>query len=67
MTTDQMLRCLLERAIAEGLVLPPNRFADPDPQKRTYEELHNLVQLVVRWNQGRTLKWQLSTEIPRDE
>lgn len=57
MTTDQMLRCLLERAIAEDLVLPPTQFADPDPHKRTYEELHNLVQLVVKWNQGRTLRY----------
>ncbi|MDB5345251.1 MAG: hypothetical protein JWP89_3628 [Schlesneria sp.] len=54
MTTDQLIRNILERAISDGLVLPAtNRFADPDPQRRTYEELKELAQMVVRWQKGR--------------
>ena len=50
MIADQLIRLILERAIADGLVHPATgRFADPDPQKRTCDEVKDLAEMVIRW------------------
>jgi hypothetical protein len=58
MTADQLVRCILERAIADGLVLPAtDRFSDANPQKRTYAEVQGLAKMVVRWQKGQYVQF----------
>lgn len=40
-----------------GLVLPAiDRFANPDPLARTYQEVQGLAEMIVRWQKGLTLR-----------
>lgn len=43
MTTEQLIRAILERAAEDDLV------HDRDPQELTDEELKPLVEIVTRW------------------
>jgi hypothetical protein len=46
MTTQQIVRSILERAIEDGLVAPMETLDDPDPWRRTDEELRGCVRVL---------------------